>query len=76
MLQCKNKNTDQSTTGRYISTTIVKKREKKKKKQGGGEALALNWEIYILTYRCSSVGGGQHASHFSQEKSHQLPFGK
>ena len=33
--RCKNKNTDESTTGRYISTTIVKKRRREKKKIKG-----------------------------------------
>ena len=36
MKECKNKNTAESTTGRYISTTTVKMRRRKRKKKGGG----------------------------------------
>ena len=33
MLEYKNKNIDESTTGRYISTTVVKRRRRKKEKE-------------------------------------------
>ena len=50
MLEYKNKNIDESTTGRYISTTVVKRRrrkkrkrkkEKKKKKKKGEKSFAM-----------------------------------
>ena len=43
MLEYKNKNTDESTTGRYSSTTILKKRRREKKKKGGGEGRPWLW---------------------------------